>query len=100
MYQGLSLNNTRNIIANSIHSIQGNVITDILDLIAQSGADTNTIIAALLADQHFINAIAAAATNAYTKAESDNLFYTKTYLNSALNGKVDVSTLNSYYTTK
>ena len=98
MFQGLSLSNTRDIIANSIHLIQGNVITDILDIIAQSGADTNAIIAALLADQNFINAIANAATNSYTKSESDNLFYTKTYLNTALNDKVDVSTLTSYYT--
>ena len=98
MFQGLSLSNTRDIIANSIHLIQGNVVTDILDIIAQSGADTNAIIAALLADQNFINAIAAAATNSYTKSESDNLFYTKTFLNTALSGKVDVSTLNSYYT--
>ena len=72
MYQGLSLSNSRDIVANSIHLIQGNVIKDILDLIAQNGADTNAIITALLADQHFINAIAASATNSYTKTESDN----------------------------
>ena len=72
MNNGLSLNNSRHIIANSIHLIQGNVITDILNIIAQNGADTNAIITALLADQIFINAIAAAATNSYTKTESDN----------------------------
>ena len=71
MYNGLSLNNSRDIIANSIHLIQGNVISDILDIITQNGADTNAIIAALLADQNFINAIAASANNSYTKTESD-----------------------------
>ena len=34
----------------------------------------------------------------YTKTESDNWFYTKTYLDNVLNGKVDDNTLNSYYT--
>jgi hypothetical protein len=97
-HQGLSLSNTRDIIANSIHLIQGNVITDILDIITANSADTNAIINALLADQNFINAIAAAATNSYTKSEADALFYTQTYLTTALNGKVDVSSLNSYYT--
>ena len=48
--------------------------------------------------QNIINAIAAAATNSYTKAESDNLFYNKTYLTTALNCKVGANTLNSYYT--
>ena len=74
------------------------MITDILDIIAQNGADTNAIITALLADQNFLNAIAASATNSYTKTESDNLFYTKTFLDNALLGKVDTSTLNTYYT--
>ena len=50
MNSGLSLNNTNDIIANSIHLIQGNVITDIVDLINANSADTNTIITALLAD--------------------------------------------------
>ena len=94
MHQGLPLSNTRDIIANTIGIIQGNVVTDILDLIAANSADTAAIITALLAHQTFINAIAAAATNSYTKTESDNSFYTKTYLNTALSGKVDVSTLN------
>ena len=97
-HQGLSLSNSRDIIANSVSLIQGNVITDILDIITQNSADTNAIINALLNDQNFINAIAAAATNSYTKSEADALFYTQTYLTTALNGKVDVSTLNSYYT--
>ena len=88
MYRGLSFNNSRDIIANSIHLIQGNVITDILDMIAQNGADTNAIITALLNDPHFFNAVAASATSSSTKTESDNLFYTKTYFNNALNGKV------------
>ena len=34
----------------------------------------------------------------YTKTESDNWCYTKTYWNNVLTGKVDVSTLNSCYT--
>jgi hypothetical protein len=97
MNRGLSLSNTNDIIANSIHLIQGNVITDILDLINANSVDTNVIITALLADQTFIDALAASANNSYTKNESDNLYYTKTYLNTALTGKVDVNTLNSYY---
>ena len=48
MNDGLSLNNINDVIANSIHLIQGNVITNILHIIAQSGADTNAIITALL----------------------------------------------------
>ena len=36
MNNGLSLNNSRDIVANSIHLIQGNVITDILDIIAHN----------------------------------------------------------------
>ena len=75
-------------------------MTDILDLINANSADTNAIITALLADKNFINSIANAATNTYTKSESDNLFYTKAYLNTVLLGNVDVSTLNSYYTKK
>jgi len=90
MYNGLSLNNSRDIIANSIHLIQGNVITDILDIIAQNGADTNAIITALLADQNFINAIAASATNSYTKTESDNLYYSKTSLDNLLVAKQNI----------
>ncbi len=80
MFQGLSLSNTRDIIANSIHLIQGNVITDIVDLINANSADTNAIITAWLADQNFLNAVANAATNSYTKSESDNLYYNKTYI--------------------
>ena len=72
MNNGLSLSNTRDIIANSIHLIQGNVITDILDLINANGVDNNAVITALLADQNFINALAASANNSYTKTESDN----------------------------
>ena len=53
MYQGLSLSNSRDIIANYIGIIQGNVVTDILYLIAANSADTNAIITALLADQIF-----------------------------------------------
>ena len=90
MNRGLSLNNTNDIIANSIHLIQGNVITDILDIIAQNGADTNAIITALLADQHFINAIAASATNSYTKTESNNFFYTKTSVDNLLLAKQNI----------
>ena len=60
MNNGLSLNNSRDIVANSVHLIQGNAINDILDIIAQNGADTNAIITALLADQSFIKAIASA----------------------------------------
>ena len=99
MFNGLSLLNTRDVVANSIHLIQGNVIPDVLNIIAQHGADTNAIINALLADQNIINAIANAATSSYTKAESDNLLYTNSYLNTSLSGKVDLSTLNSYYAT-
>ena len=95
MYNGLPLNNSRDMIASSIHLIQGNVITDIFDIIPQNGADTNAIITALLKDQHFINPIAASATNSYTKTESGNLFRTKTYLDNVLTGTVDVSTLSS-----
>ena len=98
MNRGLSLNNTNDVIAHSIHLIQGNIVTDILHIIAQNGADTNAVITALLADQSFIDAIAASATHSYTKTESDDLFYTKTYLNTALNGQVDISTLSSYCT--
>ena len=97
MNRGLSLSNTNDIIANSIHLIQGNVITDILDLINAHGVNTNDIINALLADQTFIDALAAAANDSYTKTESNNLFYTKSYLDNALIGKVNVNTLNSYY---
>lgn len=98
MTRGLSLSSTNDIIANSIHLIQGNVITDILNIIAQISADNNAIITALLADQSFINAIANAATNSYTQSESDKLFHTKTYLNCVVSNKVDTSTLNQYYT--
>ena len=72
MNRGLSLNNTNDAIANSIHLIQGNAINDISNIIAQNGADTNAIITALLADQNCINAIAASAANSYTKSEPDN----------------------------
>ena len=98
MNRGLSLNNTNDVVANSIHLVQGNVIHDILVIIAQNGADTTAIATALLNDQHFINAIAASATTSYTKRESDNLFYTKTYSNNGLIGKVDTTTLANYYT--
>ena len=97
MNRGLSLSNTNDIIANSIHLIQGNAINNILDLINANSADTNAIITALLADQTFIDALAASANDSYTKTESDNLYYNKTYLTNALTSKVDVSTLNSYY---
>ena len=95
MNNNLSLSNTRDIIANSIHLIQGNVITDILDLINANSADTNAVITALLADQNFINALAASANNSYTKTESDNLYHNKTYLNNALN-HLDARILNNY----
>ena len=74
MNRGLSLSNTNYIIANSIHLIQGNVITDILDLINANSADNNAIINDLLEDQTFINALAATAINSYNQSESDNLF--------------------------
>ena len=45
-----------------------------------------------------LNAVANAATNSYTKTESDASFYTQTYLNTSLSGEVDVRTSNSYYT--
>ena len=95
MNRGLSLSNTNDIIANSIHLIQGNVITDILDLINANSADTNAIITALLADQTFIDALAASANDSYTKTESDNLYYTKTYLNTSLNN-LDARILNNH----
>ena len=95
---GFSLSSTRDIVANSIHLIQENVMTDMLNIIAHNGADTNAIITALLNDQHFINVIAASATSSYTKTESDDVFYTKTYFSNALLGKVDVSTLANCYT--
>ena len=91
MYSGLSSNNSPDIVANSIRLVQRNIITDILNIIAQNGADSNAITTALLNDQNVINAIAASATNSYTKTESENLCYTKTY-------KVNTSTVNSYYT--
>ena len=52
MNRGLSRNSTNDIIANSVHLVQGNVITDILDIIAQNGADTNAIVTALLAENN------------------------------------------------
>ena len=51
MYRGRSLSHTSDTIANSIHLVKGHVVTNILDIIAQSVADTNAIINALLADQ-------------------------------------------------
>ena len=95
MNNGLSLSNTRDIIANSIHLIQGNAINNILDLINANSADTNAIITALLADQNFIDALAASANDSYTKTESDNLYYTKTYLNTSLNN-LSARILNNY----
>ena len=96
MNRTLSLNNTVDIIANSIHLIQGNVITDILDLISGNAVNTSAVITALLANQSFIDSIAASATNSYTISESDNLFHTKTYLNNILNDKLDSSAFNTY----
>ena len=102
MNNGLSLSNTRDIIANSIHLIQGNVITDILDLINANSADTNAIITALLADQNFIDALAASANDSYTKTESDNLYYNKTYIDANIysTSQLDTAFLNHYLKTE
>ena len=96
MNRTLSLNNTVDIIANSIHLIQGTVITDILDIISSNAVDTSAVITALLANQSFIDSIAASATNSYTISESDNLYHSKTYLNNILNDKLDSSAFNTY----
>ena len=67
----LSLNNSTDIIANSISLLQNGNLVDILTLINQSNSG-------------------------YTQLESDNLFHTKTYLNNELNLKVNSSTLSNY----
>ena len=67
----LSLNNSIDIVANSISLLQNGNLVDILTLINQSNSG-------------------------YTQLESDNLFHTKTYLNNELNLKVNSSTLLNY----
>ena len=67
----LNLNNSNDIICNSLHLIENGALVDINDKISASGG--------------------------YTQSEADNLFYTKTYLNNALSNKVDTSALSNYY---
>ena len=67
----LSLNNSTDIVANSISLLQNGDLVDILTLINQSNPG-------------------------HTRLESDNLFHTKTYLNNELSLKVNSSTLSNY----
>ena len=71
MISGLSLNNALDIICNSSSLIQGNITTDILDLISANSVDTSSVITALLANQSFLDSVAASAVNAYTIDQSD-----------------------------
>ena len=74
----MSLNSSRDIIADSTHLIQGNVSTHILDSITVDSVDTAAVIIALVADQAFLNAIAAGTTDSHTKPQFDNVFYNVT----------------------
>ena len=96
MNRGLSLNNSLDIIANSISIIRGNVTDNILDLINDNSVDTSAVITALLANQSFLDSVAASATNAYTISESEKLFHNKTYLNNILSDKLESSSFNTY----
>ena len=92
----LSLNNTQDIVCNSLHIIQGNVTTDILDLIT-AGGDVETLINSLLENQTLLDAISS-ETDSYTKTETDNKYPTQTYLTNQLSLKLDSSVISNYYT--
>jgi hypothetical protein len=92
----LSLNNTQDIVCNSLHIVQGNVTTNILALIT-AGGDIDALIANLLVNQTFLDAISN-ESDGYTKTESDTKYSTQTYLTNQLALKLDSSIISNYYT--
>ena len=91
----LSLNNSIDIVCNSLSLLDNGNLVDILTLINQGGVDIPTLITSLLNDTTFMNGISQANTG-YTQAEADALFYSQTFLNTQLNSKLNASVINNY----
>ena len=91
----LSLNNSIDIIANSISLLQNGTLVDVLTLINQGGVDIPTLINTLINDSTFMNAISQSNAG-YTQSEADALFYSQTYLNTQLNLKLNSSVISNY----
>ena len=91
----LSLNNSIDIICNSLSLLQNGNLVDILTLIGQGGVDLPTLITSLLNDTTFMNAISQ-SNSGCTQAEADALFYSQTFLNTQLNSKLNASVINNY----
>ena len=66
----LSLNNSIDIVCNSLSLLQSGNVVDILTLINQGGVDIPTLVNALINDNTFMNAISQ-ANSGYTIAQAD-----------------------------
>ena len=91
----LSLNNSIDIIANSISLLQNGNLVDVLTLINQGGVDIPALINTLLNDSTFMSSISQSNTG-YTQAEADAIFYSQVFLNSQLNSKLNASVISNY----
>ena len=95
----LSLANSTDIVANRLSLVVGTDVTNILDLISSGGVDINTLVDSLISNQDFLDAINSSTGDAYTKTQSDNLYYTQSYLTNQFSLKLNSSLISSYSTT-
>ena len=84
----LSLNNSIDIVCNSLSLLDNGNLVDILTLINQGGVDIPTLITSLLNDTTFMNGISQANTG-YTTAEADALFYSQTFFKYSIKLKTE-----------
>ena len=91
----LSLNNSIDIVCNSLSLLDNGNLVNILTLINQGGVDIPTLVNTLINDTTFMNAISQSNTG-YTQAEADALFYSQTFLNTQLNSKLNAPVISNY----
>ena len=99
--QTLSLNNTRDIIANNVSLIIGNDVTNILDLFLQNGNNspyyTKTYIDILISNYLTQNQVNALIGDKLDITVADNLYYNKTYVDNLISSYLTTTQINTLF---